>query len=116
MLVKLIFCVFIIMVIFLLVILLVWSLWQYYMYFFWICDGCVCVDVVNIVFDVLGQVVVLLVCDNQLVKKGDLLMEIDLVCYILVLQQVEVVVMVCKVDLDVCKVEVEVCCVDLNMC
>src|SRR5690349_25007984 len=53
------------------------ALWVHYMDEPWTRDGRVRADVVNVAPDVSGAVVQLPVRDNQLVKKGDLLMEID---------------------------------------
>lgn len=113
--VKSIFRVLITTAIFLLAILLAWSLWQHYMHSPWTRDGRVRADVVNIAPDVSGQVVALPVRDNQLVKKGDLLMEIDPARYTLALQQAEAAVTARKADLDVRKAEVEARRADLNM-
>jgi len=86
--------------IFLAAIFLAWSLWQHYMVSPWTRDGRVRADVVNIAPDVAGQVVDLPVRDNQLVHKGDLLMQIDPAHYQLALQQAEATVLARKADLD----------------
>jgi RND family efflux transporter MFP subunit len=86
--------------IFLAAIVLAWSLWQHYMVSPWTRDGRVRADVVNIAPDVAGQVVELPVRDNQLVHKGDLLMQIDPAHYQLALQQAEAAVLARKADLD----------------
>jgi multidrug resistance efflux pump len=52
-------------------------LWVHYMDEPWTRDGRVNADIVNIAPDVSGEIVGLSVHDNQLVKKGDLLMQID---------------------------------------
>lgn len=54
----------VIVVIFFVVILIGCLLWVYYMDDLWICDGCVCVEIVNVVLDVLGVIVELFVYDN----------------------------------------------------
>jgi RND family efflux transporter MFP subunit len=86
--------------IFLAAIFLAWTLWQHYMVSPWTRDGRVRADVVNIAPDVAGQVVDLPVRDNQLVHKGDLLMQIDPAHYQLALQQAEASVAARKADLD----------------
>lgn len=86
--------------IFLAAIWLAYGLWQHYMVSPWTRDGRVRADVVNIAPDVSGQVVDLPVRDNQLVHKGDLLMQIDPAHYQLALQQAEATVMARKADLD----------------
>lgn len=86
--------------IFLAAILLAWRLWQHYMMSPWTRDGRVRADVINIAPDVAGQVVALPVRDNQLVHKGELLMQIDPAHYQLTLQQAEATVLERKADLD----------------
>jgi len=86
--------------IFLAAIFLAWSLWQHYMVSPWTRDGRVRAEVVNIAPDVAGQVVELPVRDNQLVHKGDLLMQIDPARYQLALQQAEAALAARKADLD----------------
>ena len=86
--------------IFLAAIFLAWTLWQHYMVSPWTRDGRVRADVVNIAPDVAGQVVDLPVRDNQLVHKGDLLMQIDPSRYQLALQQAEAALAARKADLD----------------
>ncbi|MDY7559093.1 HlyD family secretion protein [Pseudomonas sp. 10B1] len=53
------------------------SLWVNYMNTPWTRDGRVRADVINVAADVTGTVVDVPVRDNQQVKKGDLLMQID---------------------------------------
>ncbi|WP_016835082.1 HlyD family secretion protein [Herbaspirillum lusitanum] len=101
--------------IFLAAIFLAWSLWQHYMVSPWTRDGRVRAEVVNIAPDVAGQVVDLPVRDNQLVHKGDLLMQIDPSRYQLALQQAEAAVTARKAELDVRRAEVEARRADLNM-
>jgi len=98
--VKTIFRFIITALIFLAAIFLAWTLWQHYMVSPWTRDGRVRADVVNIAPDVAGQVVDLPVRDNQLVHKGDLLMQIDPSHYQLALQQAEASVLARKADLD----------------
>jgi len=79
---------------------LAWTLWQHYMDSPWTRDGRVRAEVVNIAPDVAGQVVDLPVRDNQLVHKGDLLMQIDPAHYQLALQQADAAVLARKTELD----------------
>ncbi|WP_297835985.1 HlyD family secretion protein [Pseudomonas sp.] len=53
------------------------TLWVHYMDTPWTRDGRVRADVINVAADVTGTVVDVPVHDNQQVKKGDLLMQID---------------------------------------
>ncbi|MCY1390973.1 p-hydroxybenzoic acid efflux pump subunit AaeA [compost metagenome] len=53
------------------------ELWVHYMNTPWTRDGRVRADIINVAADVPGYVVEVPVRDNQLVKKGDLLMQID---------------------------------------
>ncbi|WP_250512810.1 HlyD family secretion protein [Caballeronia sp. INDeC2] len=64
-------------------------LWVHYMDEPWTRDGRVRADVVNVAPDVSGAVVQLPVHDNQLVKKGDLLMEIDPSHYRIAVEQAQ---------------------------
>jgi multidrug resistance efflux pump len=64
-------------VIFIVAILIGRVLWVHYMDEPWTRDGRVRAEIVNVAPDVSGAVVDLPVKDNQLVKKGDLLMQID---------------------------------------
>jgi RND family efflux transporter MFP subunit len=64
-------------------------LWVHYMDDPWTRDGRVRADVVNVAPDVSGAVVQMPVHDNQLVKKGDLLMEIDPSHYQIAVEQAE---------------------------
>ncbi|KIH85262.1 efflux RND transporter periplasmic adaptor subunit [Pseudomonas batumici] len=52
-------------------------LWVQYMETPWTRDGRVRADIINVAADVTGEVVDVPVRDNQVVKKGDLLMQID---------------------------------------
>jgi RND family efflux transporter MFP subunit len=113
--VKSIFRATITLLIFLLAILLAWSLWRHYMLSPWTRDGRVRAEVVNIAPDVSGQVVELPVRDNQLVKKGDLLLEIDPARYQLALQQAEAAVAGRRADLDVQRAQADARRADLNM-
>ena len=53
------------------------TLWVHYMQTPWTRDGRVRADIINVAADVTGEVVDVPVRDNQLVKKGELLMQID---------------------------------------
>ncbi|VXB86133.1 undecaprenyl pyrophosphate phosphatase [Burkholderia sp. 8Y] len=64
-------------------------LWVHYMDEPWTRDGRVRADVVNVAPDVSGAVVQMPVRDNQFVKKGDLLMEIDPSHYRIAVEQAE---------------------------
>ncbi len=55
----------------------------------WTRDGRVRADVINVAPDVSGAVVTMPVADNQFVKKGDLLMEIDPSHYRIAVQQAQ---------------------------
>jgi multidrug resistance efflux pump len=73
----------------LLAIILAWALWWHYFRSPWTRDGRVRAEVVNIAAQVSGQVISLPVADNQKVKKGDVLFEIDPSDYKLALTQAE---------------------------
>jgi len=73
----------------LLALLLAWALWWHYFRSPWTRDGRVRVEVVNIAAQISGQVVALPVVDNQPVKKGVVLFEIEPVDYRLALAQAE---------------------------
>ncbi|KND59287.1 Fusaric acid resistance protein fusE [Candidatus Burkholderia verschuerenii] len=64
-------------------------LWVHYMDDPWTRDGRVRADVVNVAPDVSGAVMQMPLHDNQLVKKGDLLMEIDPSHYQIAVEQAE---------------------------
>jgi RND family efflux transporter MFP subunit len=66
-----------------------WYAWRAYMATPWTRDGTVRAYVVTIAPDVAGQIVDLPVHDNQLVHKGDLLMQIDPASYAIGVQQAE---------------------------
>jgi RND family efflux transporter MFP subunit len=65
------------------------ALWVHYMDEPWTRDGRVRADVVNVAPDVSGAVVTMPVADNQFVRKGDLLMEIDPSHYRIAVQQAQ---------------------------
>lgn len=67
-------------------------LWIHYMDTPWTRDGRVRADVINVAADVSGAVIDVPVKDNQPVKKGDLLMQIDPEHYQLAVKQAEAMV------------------------
>lgn len=69
------------------------------------CDGYVCVDVIQVVLDVLGFIMLVQVVDNQEVKCGQVLFVIDQVCYVFVEWFVEVMFVQCCVMLVQVKCE-----------
>jgi multidrug resistance efflux pump len=70
-------------------ILLGWMLWWHYLDSPWTRDGRVRAEVVDIAAEISGKVTDLKVVDNQPVKKGDILFEIDPIDYQLALTQAE---------------------------
>ena len=66
-----------------------WQLWDYYMLAPWTRDGRVRADVVGITPDVSGLVASVAVRDNQTVRRGDILFEIDRTRFELAVQQTE---------------------------
>ncbi|HFH3003137.1 TPA: efflux RND transporter periplasmic adaptor subunit [Pseudomonas aeruginosa] len=76
------------------------SLWVNYMDAPWTRDGRVRADVINVAADVSGIVVDVPVRDNQLVKKGDLLMQIDPDHYRIAVKQAESLVASRKATLE----------------
>lgn len=87
-------------VIFIVAILIGRTLWIYYMDEPWTRDGRVRAEVVNIAPDISGAVVELPVRDNQVVKKGDLLMQIDPSHYQIAVEQAQATVAARKADLQ----------------
>jgi RND family efflux transporter MFP subunit len=69
--------------------LLAWRLWQHYEVEPWTRDGRVKADVVQVAPDVTGQVTAVLVHDNQQVKVGQVLFEVDRARFELALRQAE---------------------------
>ena len=65
------------------------TLWVHYMNTPWTRDGRVRADIINVAADVNGYVVNVPVKDNQLVKKGDVLLEIDPEHYALAVKQAQ---------------------------
>ncbi|CAD5108716.1 efflux RND transporter periplasmic adaptor subunit [Zestomonas carbonaria] len=76
------------------------SLWTHYMDSPWTRDGRVRAEVINVAADVSGLVVEVPVRDNQVVKKGDLLMQIDPRRYEIAVQQAEALVASRKATLE----------------
>jgi multidrug resistance efflux pump len=88
------------LVVFVVAVLIGRVLWVHYMDDPWTRDGRVRAEVVNIAPDVSGAVVDLPVRDNQLVKKGDLLMQIDPSHYQIAVEQAEAAVAARKAELQ----------------
>ena len=65
------------------------TLWEHYMNTPWTRDGRIRADIINVAADVNGYVVNVPVKDNQLVKKGDVLLEIDPEHYEIAVKQAE---------------------------
>jgi multidrug resistance efflux pump len=72
--------------------LLIWRVWDLYMGAPWTRDATVRVYVVTMAPEVAGRIVSLPVVDNQYVRKGDLLMEIDPTNYQIAVSQAEATV------------------------
>jgi multidrug resistance efflux pump len=85
----------------LLAFLLAWALWWHYLRSPWTRDGRVRAEVVNIASEISGKVIDLEVVDNQVVKKGDVLFEIDPIDYRLALAQAEASVLSRQYDRDI---------------
>ncbi|WP_416424751.1 HlyD family secretion protein [Pseudomonas sp. App30] len=68
------------------------TLWNHYMAQPWTRDGRVRADIINVAPDVSGVVVEVPVHDNQLVKKGDVLMRIDPAHYQVAVDQAKALV------------------------
>jgi RND family efflux transporter MFP subunit len=81
--------------------LLVWALWWHFFRAPWTRDGRVRAEVVDIASQVSGKVVALPVLDNQQVKKGDVLFEIEQIDYQLALTQAESTLQSREFDLKV---------------
>jgi multidrug resistance efflux pump len=87
----------------LLALILGWALWWHYLRSPWTRDGRVRAEVVNIAAEISGKVIDLKVVDNQTVKKGDILFEIEPVDYRLALVQAEASVQSRQFDRDIAK-------------
>ncbi|MGY4490530.1 efflux RND transporter periplasmic adaptor subunit [Pseudomonas sp. TE3610] len=68
------------------------ELWVHYMQTPWTRDGRVRADIINVAPDVTGYVVAVPVRDNQLVKKGDVLLQIDPEHYQIAVKQAQALV------------------------
>lgn len=77
-----------------------WRLWQHYEVEPWTRDGRVKADVVQVAPDVTGQVTNVLVHDNQQVKIGDVLFEVDRARFELALRQAEAAELAQRATLD----------------
>jgi RND family efflux transporter MFP subunit len=84
-----------------------WMMWNAYMGAPWTRDGTVRAYVVTIAPEVAGRVVELPVVDNQLVRKGDLLMVIDPTDYEIAVRQGEAAVNQAKAAADNAKAQSE---------
>jgi RND family efflux transporter MFP subunit len=87
-------------VVFIVAILIGRALWVHYMDEPWTRDGRLNADIINIAPDVSGEIVGLPVHDNQFVKKGDLLMQIDPSHYQIAVEQAEAAVATRKAELQ----------------
>jgi len=87
-------------VIFIVAILIGRVLWVHYMDEPWTRDGRVRAEIVNVAPDVSGAIIDLPVKDNQLVKKGDLLMQIDPSHYQIAVEQAQAAVAARKAELQ----------------
>ena len=87
-------------IIFIVAILIGRVLWVHYMDEPWTRDGRVRAEIVNVAPDVSGAVVDMPVKDNQLVKKGDLLMQIDPSHYQIAVEQAQAAVAARKAELQ----------------
>lgn len=76
------------------------ALWRHYLYSPWTRDGRVKADVVSVAPDVSGLVVDVPVHENQLVRRGDVLLRIDADRYKLALAQAEAAVVARKADYE----------------
>jgi len=79
------------------------ELWVHYMDTPWTRDGRVRADIINVAADVAGYVVAVPVHDNQQVKKGDLLLQIDPEHYEIAVKQAESLVASRKATFDMRK-------------
>jgi multidrug resistance efflux pump len=77
------------------------ELWRHYMYSPWTRDGRITADVISVAPDVSGIVVEVLVRENQLVHRGDVLFRIDAKRYRYTLAQADAVIAARKADYDV---------------
>ena len=87
-------------IVFIIAILIGRVLWVHYMDEPWTRDGRVRAEIVNVAPDVSGAVVDLPVKDNQMVRKGDLLMQIDPSHYEIAVEQAQAAVAARKAELQ----------------
>jgi multidrug resistance efflux pump len=87
-------------IIFIVAVLIGRVLWVHYMDEPWTRDGRVRAEIVNVAPDVSGAIVDLPVKDNQFVKKGDLLMQIDPSHYQIAVEQAQAAVAARKAELQ----------------
>jgi multidrug resistance efflux pump len=87
--------------------LLAYALWWHYLRSPWTRDGRVRAEVVNVASQISGQVTALYVLDNQTVKKGDPLFEIEPIDYKLALDQAEAMVNTRQLDLTIAQQDSE---------
>lgn len=66
-----------------------WQLWDYYVEAPWTRDGRISADVAQIAPDVSGPVTEIRVRDNEFVRKGEVLFQIDVQRYVLALREAE---------------------------
>ncbi|ALL70302.1 Fusaric acid resistance protein fusE (plasmid) [Paraburkholderia caribensis MBA4] len=76
------------------------ALWIHYMQDPWTRDGRVRANIIDIAPDVSGEVVTVPVHDNEFVRKGQLLMQIDPSHYAIAVQQAQAAVAAAKSELD----------------
>jgi multidrug resistance efflux pump len=86
---------------------LAWALWWHFFRSPWTRDGRVRVEVVNVAAQISGQVDKLYVIDNQKVKIGDPLFEIQQIDYQLALAQAESTVKTRQYDLTIAQADAE---------
>lgn len=77
-----------------------WRLWQHYEVEPWTRDGRIKADIVQVAPDVTGQVTSVLVHDNQAVKAGQVLFEVDRARFALALRQAEAAELAQRVALE----------------
>jgi RND family efflux transporter MFP subunit len=92
-------------VIFIVAILIGRALWVHYMDEPWTRDGRVRANIINVAPDVSGAVVSLPVADNQFVKKGDVLMQVDPSHYRIAVEQAQAAVAARKAELQMRRAE-----------
>ncbi|BCQ27361.1 efflux RND transporter periplasmic adaptor subunit (plasmid) [Caballeronia sp. NK8] len=97
--VKRIWSVFATMTLFLMAAFIGKTLWDHYMYAPWTRDGRIHADVVTIAPDVSGMIVGVPVHDNEFVRKGDLLMQIDPSHYRIAVDEAEAKVAASRAEL-----------------